>query len=190
MLCPCGCGQTLHMSLLAEDRPRWEVTVHDDGTPSLHPSVWRRWGAAVTSSSAAAAWSGASSEELREDVIPAPPDQGILPADEPTHRYPACPRRVAALLPCPRLVRSFRRLLRPARPFALRPPRRPLFFALSPPLFFIWYNPLPALLNRLSLMRAWLTMPRKLALLDLYPAASTPSMMSPTATGPRDFEST
>jgi hypothetical protein len=42
----------------------------------------------------------------------------------------------------------------------------------------------------LSLISAWLTMPRKLPLFDLYPAASTPSMMSLTATGPRDFEST
>lgn len=41
MLCPCGCGATLHMSLLPDARPRWRLTEHKDGTVSLHPSVWR-----------------------------------------------------------------------------------------------------------------------------------------------------
>lgn len=41
MVCPCGCGETLQMSLLSEGRPRWEFTEHNDGTPTLHPSVWR-----------------------------------------------------------------------------------------------------------------------------------------------------
>src|SRR4028119_2288829 len=41
MLCPCGCGATLHMSLMPEGRPRWELTEHDDATVTLHPSVWR-----------------------------------------------------------------------------------------------------------------------------------------------------
>jgi hypothetical protein len=44
MLCPCGCGETLHMSLLAGDRPRWDLIEHKDGTVSLYPSVWRRGG--------------------------------------------------------------------------------------------------------------------------------------------------
>jgi hypothetical protein len=44
MLCPCGCGETLHMNLLPEGRPRWKVTVHKDGTVTLHPSVWRKKG--------------------------------------------------------------------------------------------------------------------------------------------------
>ena len=43
MLCPCGCGATLEMSLM-EGRPRWCAEVHDDGTMSLSPSVWRRVG--------------------------------------------------------------------------------------------------------------------------------------------------
>jgi len=42
MLCPCGCGRTLHMNLLPDERPCWKVTRHDDGTASLHPSVWRK----------------------------------------------------------------------------------------------------------------------------------------------------
>src|SRR4051812_28154976 len=44
MLCPCGCGETLHMSLLSNDRPRWMLSSHTDGTVSLHPSVWRKVG--------------------------------------------------------------------------------------------------------------------------------------------------
>ena len=39
--CPCGCGETLVMSLLADARPRWRVLVDDDGAPSLSPSVHR-----------------------------------------------------------------------------------------------------------------------------------------------------
>lgn len=41
MLCPCGCGSTLHLNMLPDSRPRWKLTEHRDGTPSLHPSVWR-----------------------------------------------------------------------------------------------------------------------------------------------------
>lgn len=41
MLCPCGCGATLHMSLIPGARPRWSLTVHKDGTLTIHPSVWR-----------------------------------------------------------------------------------------------------------------------------------------------------
>lgn len=42
MICPCGCGKTLQMNLLTDDRPCWRVTRHTDGTSSLHPSVWRQ----------------------------------------------------------------------------------------------------------------------------------------------------
>jgi hypothetical protein len=44
MLCPCRCGETLHMSLLPDGRPKWELIWHDDGTISLRPSVWRTKG--------------------------------------------------------------------------------------------------------------------------------------------------
>lgn len=44
MLCPCGCGETLHMSLLSDMRPYWTLTIHKDATVSLWPSVWRRVG--------------------------------------------------------------------------------------------------------------------------------------------------
>lgn len=42
MICPCGCGKALHMNLLTDERPCWRVTHHEDGTATLHPSVWRK----------------------------------------------------------------------------------------------------------------------------------------------------
>jgi hypothetical protein len=42
MLCPCGCQRILHMNLLPDDRPCWELTQHPDGTATLFPSVWRK----------------------------------------------------------------------------------------------------------------------------------------------------
>ena len=44
MKCPCGCGETLQMNLMPEGRPRWRTTEHEDGTVSLHPSIWRTVG--------------------------------------------------------------------------------------------------------------------------------------------------
>ena len=44
MLCPCGCGDILHMSLHKEGRPRWRITSHNDGTVSLSPSINRMVG--------------------------------------------------------------------------------------------------------------------------------------------------
>lgn len=44
MICPCGCGQVLHMNLQPDSRPLWRATQHPDGTASLHPSVWRQKG--------------------------------------------------------------------------------------------------------------------------------------------------
>lgn len=42
MLCPCGCKRLLHMNLLHDERPCWTLTLHQDGTASLFPSVWRK----------------------------------------------------------------------------------------------------------------------------------------------------
>ena len=42
MICPCGCKRILQMNLLTDERPCWRVTRHDDGTATLHPSVWRK----------------------------------------------------------------------------------------------------------------------------------------------------
>lgn len=41
LICPCGCGAILQMSLIPDGRPRWNAIEHEDGTVSLEPSVWR-----------------------------------------------------------------------------------------------------------------------------------------------------
>jgi len=41
MDCPCGCRAKIQLSLLPNDKPKWVVTKHRNGTVSLHPSVWR-----------------------------------------------------------------------------------------------------------------------------------------------------
>ena len=41
MIFPCGCGATLQLGLMPEQRPRWKVTEHRNGSVSLHPPVWR-----------------------------------------------------------------------------------------------------------------------------------------------------
>lgn len=42
MICPCGCKRVLQMNLLADERPCWKITIHNNNTASLHPSVWRK----------------------------------------------------------------------------------------------------------------------------------------------------
>lgn len=44
MLCPCGCGDSVEVSLLPDAEPRWSLTEHRDTTISLMPSIWRRSG--------------------------------------------------------------------------------------------------------------------------------------------------
>jgi hypothetical protein len=44
MLCPCGCGETLHMNLLPDERPVWKLAVDAGGFGTLHPSVHRMKG--------------------------------------------------------------------------------------------------------------------------------------------------
>lgn len=43
MLCPCGCGEQIHLSAVG-GRPRWSVEVEGDGSVTLSPSVWRKAG--------------------------------------------------------------------------------------------------------------------------------------------------
>ena len=43
-LCPCGCGESIQLSLLTDSRPRWQVEEHDNGTVTVKPSVWRTKG--------------------------------------------------------------------------------------------------------------------------------------------------
>lgn len=44
MLCPCGCGELIQLSLHKEGRPKWEIIRNKNGTVSLHPSIWRKKG--------------------------------------------------------------------------------------------------------------------------------------------------
>ncbi len=44
ILCPCGCGETLHMNLLPDERPVWRLSTDVGGTSTLHPSVNRMVG--------------------------------------------------------------------------------------------------------------------------------------------------
>ncbi|WBH17724.1 DUF6527 family protein [Sphingomonas radiodurans] len=44
MRCPCGCGDTIELVLVAEAKPRWSLAFDRHGRPSLSPSVWRRAG--------------------------------------------------------------------------------------------------------------------------------------------------
>ena len=44
LLCPCGCGDTIEVSLHQEGRPRWRLTEYGDGKVSLSPSIWRTTG--------------------------------------------------------------------------------------------------------------------------------------------------
>lgn len=44
MLCPCGCGNVIQLSLLDADSPRWQLSVDRKGLPTLSPSVHRTKG--------------------------------------------------------------------------------------------------------------------------------------------------
>jgi len=44
LVCPCGCGAVIKLSLLPTDSPRWSADVDIDGAVTLRPSVWRTKG--------------------------------------------------------------------------------------------------------------------------------------------------
>lgn len=44
MICPCGCGKTLFLSLLQDEAPNWKWRIGSDGTVTLSPSIWRQVG--------------------------------------------------------------------------------------------------------------------------------------------------
>ena len=44
LLCPCGCGAFIRLSLLHNDKPRWRARRHFMGTVTLEPSIWRKEG--------------------------------------------------------------------------------------------------------------------------------------------------
>lgn len=41
LLCPCTCGETLHLSLLEDTSPSWLLLDHGNGSCTLSPSVWK-----------------------------------------------------------------------------------------------------------------------------------------------------
>ena len=44
LLCPCGCGEVIQISLLPDDSPSWTFKSDRDGLPVLSPSIWRTKG--------------------------------------------------------------------------------------------------------------------------------------------------
>ena len=44
LLCPCGCGAAIQLSLVADDTPCWRARRHFSGSVTLHPSIWRTRG--------------------------------------------------------------------------------------------------------------------------------------------------
>ena len=43
LICPCGCGEMIHLNLLEDDEPCWRVELSSSGV-SVRPSVWRTTG--------------------------------------------------------------------------------------------------------------------------------------------------
>lgn len=41
LVCPCGCGDAIHLSLVARDRPSWDAVIDDADRPTLSPSIHR-----------------------------------------------------------------------------------------------------------------------------------------------------
>jgi hypothetical protein len=44
MRCPGGCGRTLELNLLPDDKPVWRCVINKRRLVTLHPSVWLRTG--------------------------------------------------------------------------------------------------------------------------------------------------
>ena len=44
LVCPCGCGAFIQLSLVNKDHPRWHAKRHFNGTVTLEPSIWRKKG--------------------------------------------------------------------------------------------------------------------------------------------------
>src|SRR5207247_3684780 len=44
LICPCGCGELIQLSLLPHDSPSWRCHFESKRKPSLEPSIWRTTG--------------------------------------------------------------------------------------------------------------------------------------------------
>ena len=40
LLCPCGCGDVIHVNLMKTHHPHWSMDRERDGTVSFSPSLW------------------------------------------------------------------------------------------------------------------------------------------------------
>jgi len=67
-VCPCGCGEGVHLSLHRDGHPRWELDEHEDGTVSIWPSIWRIEGCRshFWIRNGNVRWAGPAYEEQRE----------------------------------------------------------------------------------------------------------------------------
>lgn len=41
MVCPCGCGEIIQLSLIKEDNPMWRIVKNDKNQITVSPSIWR-----------------------------------------------------------------------------------------------------------------------------------------------------
>jgi len=44
LLCPCGCRDSIQLSLLPIERPFWKIEIFKDKKVSITPSIWRQLG--------------------------------------------------------------------------------------------------------------------------------------------------
>lgn len=44
LLCPCGCGADIRLSMVKDDSPSWSARVNANGDVTLYPSIWRTKG--------------------------------------------------------------------------------------------------------------------------------------------------
>ncbi|WP_106062002.1 DUF6527 family protein [Cupriavidus necator] len=44
LMCPCGCGDTIQLPMIAGQRPRWSLAGNETRLPSLSPSIDRTVG--------------------------------------------------------------------------------------------------------------------------------------------------
>ena len=44
LLCPCGCGDVIHLNLLKDASPSWTLRRHRNRSVTVMPSVWRTKG--------------------------------------------------------------------------------------------------------------------------------------------------
>jgi len=41
LICPCGCGELMHLNLMTDEKPCWSISDYQQGSITVHPSIWR-----------------------------------------------------------------------------------------------------------------------------------------------------